>query len=373
MRLMEYQGKELLARHGIPIPAGALWPTMPGDADGPLVAKAQVLSGSRGKRGGIRIAERERVADVVAALLETPLGTEKVEAVYLEERLAIQREFYLAALVDRDRGTPALLASADGGIEIESVASERIIYQPVDPLLGLRPFMITSLLSRLGLADHLEKAVGAVIERLYRTLIAEDATLIEINPLVVTASGALFAADAKVILDDDALYRHTDTPWGVTYQDGTAFERRARALEVIGVEFDGEIAAIMSGAGVTMATLDQIEARGGSVRALIELHGALRNGPERIAQVIDSIADLEPAVLLVNAYFQIQRTDDLAAGVALGLDRLPPSRKQFRTVVRLRGVGQERAHEILANHDCFLTIDLDEACRHAVALAQDRR
>jgi succinyl-CoA synthetase beta subunit len=370
MRLMEYQGKELLARHGIPVPAGALWPALPEGAGGPLVAKAQVVAGGRGKRGGIQFVDRhEDVAGVVAGLLGTSLGTEKVEAVYVEERIAIEREIYLAAIVDRDRGTPAILASADGGMEIESVAAERIIYQPVDPLLGLRPFMVTSVLSRLGLGNRLGTAVGAVIERLYTALIAEDATLIEINPLAITADGQLIAADARVILDDDALYRHTDHTWGNTYQDGTQFERLARALEVIGVEFDGDIAAIMSGAGVTMATLDQIEAHGGSVRALIELHGALRNGPERIAQVIELLADLEPRVLLVNAYFQIQHTDALAEGVALGLDRLAPERKQFRTVVRLRGVGQERAHAILANHDCYLTIDLDEACQHAVRLA----
>jgi succinyl-CoA synthetase beta subunit len=374
MRLLECDGKALLARHGIGVPAGGLWPDLPGNLDGRLAVKAQVLAGGRGKRGGVRFVEgRREVGPVARALLAAPLGSEEVQAVYVEERLAVRHELYLAALIDRDAGMPVLLASAEGGVDIEAVAPAKIVRQPVDPLLGLRPFMLASLVRPLGVEDRLGAAVSAVAERLYRALLAEDAQVIEINPLVVTAAGDLVAADAKVVLDEDAFYRHPGLDRRLRTTEGSRFERRARELEVIGIELDGDIAAIMSGAGLTMATLDQIAAHGGSVRALVELHGALRWGPARVAEIIELLADLEPTVLLVNAYFQLQRTDTLAEGVALALDRLPPERKRFERVIRLRGVGQERAHALLAGHDCVFTLDFDDACRQAAALARTGR
>jgi len=365
IRLLEHEGKSLLARSGMRIPRGALYPELP-QTGGQLVVKAQVLAGGRGKAGGIKFVAS--LADARAAaheLLGAKLGEAAVMAVYVEERLSIVKEYYLCATVDRDLGMPVILASRDGGVEIETVAADRILRRPIDPLIGLRPFVVEEVVRFLDPPAPARAGLREAVACLYAALLNEDAELLEINPLALLADNTVVAADAKCVLDEDAAYRHAAR---VHAFDGTSFEIAARELGTIGIELEGNIAAIMNGAGMTMATLDQIIALGGQVGALVELHGAMAHGPERIAQIIQLVGKQQPAVILLNVYFQFRPLDTIAKGLLLARDCgwLP---ERCRIVVRFRGEMEQEARTLLAGFECTLTGVFEEACALAVKYA----
>jgi succinyl-CoA synthetase beta subunit len=236
MKLLEHEGKKLLAQRGIPIPAGALWPAFPPAGTGWAV-KAQVLAGGRGKRGGIKFAvtraEMETYANAMAA---AKIGDEPVHAVLIEARLDIAQELYLAFLVDRDRGRVAGIASASGGVDIESVPPEKIARVEIDPLIGIAGFQTRALARALGLAPEIAPKFEAIARQLHDALVGEDAELAEINPLVVTRGGELIAADAKILLDDDAVGRHKTRGAPVAWTADGDFMRRCRELDAIGVD-----------------------------------------------------------------------------------------------------------------------------------------
>jgi succinyl-CoA synthetase beta subunit len=368
--LLEHEGKAILAACGIPVPDGGLYRTLPAALDGDLIVKAQVFAGGRGKAGGIRAATgRAEALRVAAEIAAAPLAGARVEDVYVERRLAIDHEYYLAAMVDRDLGMPVLVVSADGGVDIEAVPRDRLVRQAVDPLLGLEPFMVERLARRLGLEGERAAAFSQLAGKLYRGLIAHDAELIEINPLVLTQDGAFVAADAKVVLDEDAAFRH---PGRRAQPEGTAFEHAARALEVIGVETGapGGVAAIMNGAGLTMATLDEIIALGGQVSGVIELHGATMHGAARIADVIACVHErLAPAVIMVNIHFQFRSLETIAEGILAAMARLPQLTPD-RLVLRLRGEKEAEARAMLAGSGLAVTADFGPACAEAVRLSR---
>ena len=261
---------------------------------------------------------------------------------------------------------PVILASREGGVEIETVAADRILKRPVDPLLGLRPFVLDEIVRFFDPPDAARENLRATVASLYTALISEDAELIEINPLALLADHTVVAADAKCVLDEDAGYRHAARE---DRFDGTPFEIAARKLGTIGIELDGNIAAIMNGAGMTMATLDQIVALGGHVGALVELHGAMAHGPERIAEIIQLVGKQKPAVILLNVYFQFRPLDTIATGLLVARDRgwLPTG---CRIIVRFRGEMEQEARAILADFDCTLTGVFEEACVLAVEHAK---
>ncbi len=365
IRLLEHEGKQLLARHGIAIPAGGLYPDLPADLPGPYVIKAQVLAGGRGKLGGIRFAETlAEVARESDALAGWKAGEEVSRGTYVEEKLSITREYYVAALVDRDLGMPVLMASRFGGVDIETVPAEDIIRQPVDPLIGLRPYMVANIVRRLGLRGTEAASFSEFIRKIHALLVGEDAELVEVNPAVLNDAGDLIAADAKIVLDEDALYRHQHRPQEFR---GTPFECAARALGVIGVELDGDIAAVMNGAGMTMATLDQLVATGGRVRGLVELHGAKSQGPQRIAEILELVGTLAPKAILLNFYYQFRPLETIAEGISIALKRTLPERR-IPLVIRMRGVNQEKATGILRPLGCEVTDDFELACRRVVEL-----
>ncbi|MCS0505169.1 ATP-grasp domain-containing protein [Ancylobacter mangrovi] len=366
IRLLEFEGKELLKKNGFAVPPGALHGAGAPVGAGPWVVKAQVLTGGRGKAGGIRFADTpDEIEALAAAIAGLTINGLRVQEIYVEQRVEVRREFYLAAMVDRDRGRPVILACAEGGMDIESVPRDKIVECTVDPLVGLRDYTVNAVVRGLGADASLAPALAAAVRRLYATLVAEDAELVEINPLIVDGAGNVVAADAKVILDEDAAFRHRDRK---AVPDGTPFEMQARELEVIGIELDGDIAAMMNGAGMTMATLDQITAMGGSVRGLVELHGVMWRGAEHIAKVIDLMRTLKPRVLLFNVYFQFRSLDTIAEGIALAIGQaggdMPP------VVVRMRGVREPEARAILEKVDCFVTDDFATACEKAIALSK---
>lgn len=369
IKLFEFEGKGVLANCGLPIPAGGLFTAFPENLDGPLVVKAQVLAGGRGKAGGIRFAaNRAEALSFAREINGSSLGENTVETVYIEERLDIAREFYVAALVDRDLGMPVLLVSAEGGVEIESVAPDRIMRQPVDPLLGLQPFMVSRLVRGAGLSGDAAREFATVLERLYAALLSQDAELIEINPLVQTAAGGFVAADAKVVLDEDAAFRH---PGRRAKPAGTPFELEARDLEVIGIEIGQKngIAAIMNGAGLTMATLDEVIALGGKVSGVVELHGATMNGHERISAILECVLrQLDPAIVFVNIHFQFRSLVTIAEGLVHAMQHVPGLTPD-RLVLRLRGEKEEEARAILAQSGITILRDFGPACASAVECA----
>jgi succinyl-CoA synthetase beta subunit len=369
IKLLEHEGKAILRQAGIAVPTGGLYRALPPDLSGPLVVKAQVFAGGRGKAGGIRFVDDQAAAvEVATEIAGMSLNGQPIEDVYVEQRLDIAREFYVAALVDRDAGMPTLLVCTDGGVDIEDVAPERILRQQVDPLIGLQPFMVNRLVRALALEGPAAATFASVLQQLYAALVSQDAELIEINPLVLTKDGALIAADAKVMLDEDAAFRH---PGRRAVPTGTAFELASRELGVIGVETGpkGGITAIMNGAGLTMATLDEVVALGGTMSGVVELHGATAHGPDRIADVIRLVHDaLAPAVIMLNVHFQFRNLATIAEGIVAALQRVPGLTAD-RLVLRLRGEKEAEARQILRMNGCEMLTDFGEACVLAVRRA----
>lgn len=367
MRLYEYEGKRLLARHAIPIPRGVCWPEVAAFPY-PHIIKAQILEGGRGKRGGIRIAAN--AAEARAAVSAMRAGSALLppaDAVLIEECIAIAREYYLALLIDRACGGPLLLASAQGGVAIESVAAHAIARIPIDLSPSLADGNATvdiatpsnRIAAMLALSD--QSAFQRIVAALWRLFRAEDCLLAEINPLVYTTGGAWIALDARLILDDAARARHPEWP---PPHEGTAFERLCASHGAAATEMDGEIAIVTSGAGLGMATVDMVTALGGRVRCLVDLGGNVFTAPDALTAIIGALHALRPRAVLCNCFFQLARCDTLAAGVAAAFTREPPT---YPVVARLRGVNAAEARAILTPFGVRVTEEMDEACRMVVA------
>lgn len=375
MKLLEYEGKALLARHGVAVSAGALWPEVP-ESDTGWMIKAQVLAGGRGKRGGILRAEsREELDRLASKMQRSTLGDEPVHAVYVEQKLRIAEEYYLAAMVDRDRGRVSVIASASGGVDIERVPMSEIAKVEVDPLIGLAEFQLQYLRRSLGLQAATGTQFMDMVRKTVDTLITEDAELVEINPLILTVEGRLVAADAKVVLDDDAVFRHPNRPGPVAWSTDSKFMQRCRELGVIGVDSRTcvpaptrpTVALLGNGAGLTMATYDQIALSGVGVAGAIELHGALARGVAHTAEVISALFLLEADVIFINAFYQLRSTDALAQALLQALSS-PQAPSRERVVVRMRGVNQETSKKLLEEGGCFYTPSLSNAAARVLAL-----
>lgn len=363
MRLYEYEGKALLAQYGVPIPQGALWPELP-HGGGPLVVKAQILSGKRGKQGGIRfVSGMDACATEVEGLMRSGIGEHPVERVYVEERLEIEHELYVAIVVDRDRWSPVILASPQGGVDVEEVPDAQMARLPIDPLLGLRPFAVRYVTNWLGLTGDVARQAAAVIYGLYEVFETADAELVEINPLVVTRDGRVMAADAKVTLDDEAAFRHPERPIG--QRMGTAFERHCASRGTVAVEMDGDVAIVVSGAGLMMATVDLLGAAGMRLLAAVDLGGTAFGSPT-LPEVIRLVIGLSPKVILINAFFNLAFCDILAQGIA---DGFRGERYGGRVVVRLRGRNLAEAKAILRPLGFTLVDELSDAIDQVVGPA----
>jgi succinyl-CoA synthetase beta subunit len=273
--ILEHEGKRLFARHGIAVPRGALWPEVPADFAG-YVVKAQLRSGGRGKRGGIGFFDTADAVDAAARqMVDGRLGADTIEGVYVEERLAIRRELYLAVAVDRNRRCRVLLASPRGGVDIEDVPDKEILRIAVDPSRDLPPAAASQAARFLDQAGAQRDAIEAVVRTLYVLAVAEDAMLAEINPLVITEDGAVVAADAKLSLDERARFRHDDWDAFSAPPPGSAIERALAEAGGAAVEIDptGNVVGVISGAGLMMATLDLMVSYGIRVRCVIDMGG----------------------------------------------------------------------------------------------------
>ncbi len=386
MKLHEHQAKTVLARYGVAVPRGRVAATaedaarVAGDLGGPVVVKAQAHSGARGKAGGIRLAADPVAAQAAAGeLLGIRLVTNQtgpaglpVDAVLVEERVAIARELYLSVVIDNAAGMPMVIASAAGGMEIEQVAVERpeaIHRQHVDPTCGLQPYQARALAFATGLGGELLAPAVRLIDALVAAFEGSDARLIEINPLVVTEGGALLAGDAKFDVDDNALFRQ---PGLVRLRDrGQEAERELEAHDAgidNYVKLDGDIGCLVNGAGLAMATMDAIKLAGGEPANFLDIGTANRR--EAVVAALRIIgADPDVRAVLVNIFGGLARTDIIAAGVvaAKAEGALPQP-----TVVRLAGTNVTQGLEILdrAAVDLVRAGGFAEAARAAVLAAR---
>lgn len=376
MKLLEFEGKALLSKHGVKIARGAVWPQVPESQSG-WVVKAQVLAGGRGKNGGILFAsDLNSIKQHAEALTGSKLANEPVHSVYIEEKLTIEGEYYLAAMVNRDEGRVNLIASSSGGVEIENVPKSQIVKVVIDPLIGLAAFQIQQITRELKLEGDLGNQFGIVVAQVLATLILEDAELVEINPVILTKDREFIAADSKVVLDDDAVSRHKTRSEPIAWVSDSKFMQRCRELDVIGVDNRARlpvlkrphVAILGNGAGLTMATYDQIFLSGVDVVGAIELHGALARGVEHTAKVICALFMLEPDIVFINAFYQLRSCDALAKALVLALEESGAVNRE-KIVTRMRGVNQQSCMEILEAANVFYSPSLRDATEKVLTLA----
>ncbi len=366
MKLHEYQAKDVFARYGLPVQQGVVI-ERPDQVAGlqlryPVVVKAQVLVGGRGKAGGVKLGNTPHEAEAHArAILGMEIKGERVERVLVAPAAEISTEYYLAFVTDRAARSAVAVASAAGGVEIETVARtapEKIATLAIDPCLGCRPFHARALGRRLGLVGPLLDQFAGIAQNLYRLYWAEDAELAEINPLAVAGAG-LLCVDAKLVLDDNAAYRHTDRP---TSEELTALELEARASGLSYVELDGDIAVIGNGAGLVMSTLDLLAHFGGRAANFLDIGGgASTEGMRKALDIVQRKSGIH--AIFINIFGGITRCDDVARGIVQDPPRVPAS-------IRLTGTNEEEGQRILRAAGISAGLDADEAARTAVALAK---
>ena len=349
MDLLEHQGKTIFRQHGIRIPVGVLWPALP-PCDGRWVVKAQVPAGGRGKRGGIRFAESPAQAvELARQMADERFDGLPVAGVYLEQRLDIVRELYLAITVDRDLRCLVVLASPHGGVEVEKAPADGLLRLPIDPLLGLCEFHAAEACRVLALPEQVQEQAAVIVRALYGLMLAEDASLAEINPLALTRTGELVAADAKITLDDAAAFRRKGAGQIAAQRPagGSPFEAGCAEAGAVGIELDpeGEVVAVVSGAGLMMATLDILAESGLRLRAAVDLGGTVLAGGSTLARVFDAVSRAQAPFTFFNAYLHTALSDELAK-MLIEAHRMAPL--QGQVLVRLKGRNGAVGRDLLS-------------------------
>ena len=384
MKIHEYQAKALLARHGVAVPRGEpAFSALEAGAvarrlGGRVVVKAQIHAGGRGKGGGVRVAadadEAERIAgEMLGMTLVTPQtgpGGRVVGRLLIEEALDVARELYFGVLVDRSAGRPVMMASSAGGMDIEEVAADRpeMIHRlHVDPGLGPVPFQTRRLAGAVGLSGAAARGAAAVMARAGGAFIAADASLVEINPLVVTADDAVLALDAKVSLDDNASFRHADLADLRDPAEEDPLEVDASGHGLNYIRLDGDIGCMVNGAGLAMATMDVIKLSGGDPANFLDVGGGADADQIRHAFRI-LLSDARVRAVLINIFGGILRCDVLAKGV---IDAVTELGADVPVVIRMEGTNVEEGRRMLAGSGLdFTTADtMGEAARQVVEIA----
>ncbi len=385
MKIHEYQAKEVLRRHGVATPRGRVTESASEAAGiarklgGRVVVKAQIHAGGRGKGGGVKLAADPAEAEKLAAAIlgmqlvtpQTGPAGQTVRRVLVEEALDIASELYLGVTLDREAGRPVVMASASGGMEIEEVAArdpKAIVRVGIDPHLGIRPFQVRALVRGLGLAGGTAKQAAKLVGALVDAYLATDASLVEINPLLVTGGGDVVALDAKMNFDDNALFRHPDIREMRDLAEEDPLEVEASAHGLNYIKLDGDIGCMVNGAGLAMATMDIIKLHGGRPANFLDVGGsASQEAVKNAFQIL--VSDGSVKAVLINIFGGIARTDRIAAGVVAALAELADVR--LPVVVRLEGTNVERGREILreADYDFIVAAHMEEAAEKVVAAA----
>ena len=385
MKIHEYQAKALLREFGVPVPRGEV-ATTPADAKaaaarlgGRVVVKAQVHAGGRGKAGGIKVADdadgAERAARQILGMRlkspQTPPGGIEVRSVLVEEASAVARELYLSITLDRARATHVVMASEAGGMDIEEVAArtpDKIIRQWAHPALGIQDFQARRLAYGLGLTGDQFKQAVALIRGLFALYLARDASLAEVNPLVVTQEGRVLALDAKLNFDDNALWRHPAIVALRDVNEEDPLDVEASKYNLNYIKLDGNVGCMVNGAGLAMATMDIVKLAGGAPANFLDVGGGA--SPEQIENAF-RILSSDPSVkaVFINVFGGILRCDRLAAGVIAAIRNLG---LRLPVVVRMEGTNVELGRQMLAESGLALTnaADMGDGAKKAVALAR---
>ncbi|MBV9003176.1 MAG: ADP-forming succinate--CoA ligase subunit beta [Solirubrobacterales bacterium] len=378
MDLLEYQGKQLFARRGVPVPNGRPARSVEealaaADEVGyPCVVKAQVQIGGRGKAGGIKVAgDRDEVCEHAEAILGMDIRGLTVHELWIEEASQITSEYYASIVFDRSAKAPLLMLSTKGGMDIEEVAAESpeaIARLHIDPLLGFQEFHGRRLAFEAGVDDDVVRPVGAMLGKLYDVFLAEEATLVEVNPLIVTPEREVKALDAKVTLDENALYRHPDNADLRDISAEDPQERMAKERGLTYVKLDGDIGILGNGAGLVMSTLDVVAEAGGSPANFLDAGGGSK--AEAITSAVEVIlSNPNVKAVLFNIFGGITRGDEVARGLIEAFAQIRP---QVPFVVRLDGTNDEEGRRLLAEANLpnvFGESTMDGAARRVVELA----
>ena len=376
MKLHEYHSKLIFAEYGVPIPKGRVAATaaeakqIAEELGSRVVVKSQVLVGGRGKAGGIRLAKNPEEAEELATQI---LGMEikglPVRKVLVDEAANIETEIYLGITNDRAARKPVMMASAAGGVDIEEVARvtpEKIIKVHIDPLLGLRDYQARDIAAQIDLPRELWREFGKIARGLWLAYQKSDATLAEINPLVVTDEGRLLAVDGKMLLDDNALFRHPALAEKRDLDVEAEAEIEARKYDLSFIKLDGNIGCMVNGAGLAMTTMDIIKLFGGEPANFLDIGGGA--SVEKVAAAFRIIlSDPNIQAVLINIFGGITRGDEVAKGILAAMEEVKP---EVPMVVRLVGTNAEEGRKLLAEADMITAETLADAAQKSVAAAQ---
>src|SRR3954462_8507275 len=379
MDLLEYQGKQLFKKHGVPVPDGRPATTVPEaveaaeDLGYPVVIKAQVQIGGRGKAGGIKLAkDRAEAEQNATAILGMDIRGFTVHELYVEKASEIDEEYYAAVVFDRAAKKPMAMLSKMDGMDVEEVAEtdpEAMRMVHVDPLLGIQDFHGRRLAFEAGIAEDVIRPVGAMLSKLYDVFVREDATLVEVNPLLVTKSREVVALDAKVTVDDNALFRHPDVAEMRDLSAEDPQERMAKERGLTYVKLDGNVGILGNGAGLVMSTLDVVAQAGGSPANFLDAGGGSK--AEAITSAVEVIlSDPKVKAVLFNIFGGITRCDEVANGLVEAFRQLDP---QVPFVVRLDGTNDEEGRRIVAEANLPNVVTastMNEAAEKVVELAR---
>jgi succinyl-CoA synthetase beta subunit len=384
MKIHEYQAKALLARYGVPVPRGEVARTVneAGAAasriGGSVVVKAQIHAGGRGKGGGVKVArDAEEATEIAHKILGMTLVTHQtgpegrmVHRLLIEETLPIERELYLGIVLDRARGKNVFMASADGGVEIEEVAAktpERILKEPLERGLGLTPFQARKLAYGIGISGAAASLAAQAMMALARANEALDASLAEINPFILTKDGKVYALDAKMNLDDNALFRHKDLLELRDLNEEDPLEVEASRFGLTYIKLDGNVACLVNGAGLAMATMDIVKFAGGSPANFLDAGGGANVEQIRNAFRI-LLSDKSVKAVLINVFCGILRGDIVAQGVVEAASAMTQT---IPIVVRMEGTNAEQGRKILNESGLKITVadGMRDAAEKVVAAA----
>ncbi len=376
MKLHEYQAKRIFGKYGVPVPEGEV-ATTPEEAraiaeriGGPVVVKAQVLVGGRGKAGGVKLAKTPEEAEEKAReILGMNIKGLTVKKVLIDPAADIQDEIYLGMIIDRARQRVVMMASSEGGVDIEEVAAtkpEAIKKVLIDPFLGMRSYQAVEIASGIGLEKSQFRQFTKIATGLYNAFVASDAELAEINPLVVQGDGSLLAVDGKMVLDDNGLMRHPDLAAMRDLDEEDPAETKAREAGLSYIKLDGEIGCMVNGAGLAMATMDIVKHYGGDPANFLDIGGGAN--AEKVATALEIIlSDPNVKAVLVNIFGGITRCDEVAKGLLKAIDEVKPD---VPFVIRLVGTNEEEGRAMLAEANFPTARTLAEAAQMAVAAAR---
>ncbi|MBD3349575.1 MAG: ADP-forming succinate--CoA ligase subunit beta [Candidatus Eisenbacteria bacterium] len=375
MKIHEYQARGIFRHHGLPVPDFEVV-SEPAAArraaerfGGRVAVKAQVHVGGRGKAGGVKIADSaDEAQEAAEAILGMDLKGLTVRKVLVERAVEYTHEYYVGVVIDRGRKKPVLMVSDAGGVDIETVAREtpeKIHKQAVDLDRGLKAEEALRLASAIEERPEIARRIAECVSGVFEAFVESDASLAEINPLVATGKGEVVAIDAKILLDDNALFRHPDLAAMRDPDSETELARKAREMGLSYVKLDGVVGCIVNGAGLAMTTMDLIKKRGGEPANFLDIGGS--SDPAKVLTALGIItSDANVRSILVNIFGGITRCDDVARGLLQAFEKIEID---VPVVVRLTGTNEEEARELLAASDLATADSMDEAVEKAVALA----